>query len=252
MINQILNIFLLFVIYSVFGWILEVFAVGIGTKKFVNRGFLIGPYCPIYGTGSILMVLMLNKYKGDYLALFVLGATVCSILEYLTSYIMEKLFKARWWDYSNDKFNINGRICLRNAVAFGVLGTVLVEFVNPFIQSLILKLSMPIYYILCAVLFVIFVTDVSISFNVMNKVKTFAFEARKDNTVEITMKVKQMLQERGFLTKRLLKAYPNLVSLVKSKKEEIVRKKEEAVTFVKEKVEEVKEEIETKVKLKKM
>lgn len=252
MINQILNIFLLFVIYSVFGWILEVFVVGINAKKFVNRGFLIGPYCPIYGTGSVLMVLMLNKYKGDYLALFVLGATVCSILEYLTSYIMEKLFKARWWDYSNDKFNINGRICLRNAVAFGVLGTVLVEFVNPFIQSLILKLSMPIYYILCAVLFVIFVTDVSISFNVMNKVKTFAFEARKDNTVEITMKVKQMLQERGFLTKRLLKAYPNLVSLVKSKKEEIVRKKEEAVTYVKEKVEEVKEEIETKVKSKKM
>lgn len=252
MINQILNIFLLFVIYSVLGWILEVFVVGINAKKFVNRGFLIGPYCPIYGTGSVLMVLMLNKYKGDYLALFVLGATVCSILEYLTSYIMEKLFKARWWDYSNDKFNINGRICLRNAVAFGVLGTVLVEFVNPFIQSLILKLSMPIYYILCAVLFVIFVTDVSISFNVMNKVKTFAFEARKDNTVEITMKVRQMLQERDFLTKRLLKAYPNLVSLVKSKKEEIVRKKEEAVTYVKEKVEEVKEEIETKVKSKKM
>lgn len=252
MINQILNIFLLFVIYSVLGWILEVFVVGINAKKFVNRGFLIGPYCPIYGTGSVLMILMLNKYKGDYLALFVLGATVCSILEYLTSYIMEKLFKARWWDYSNDKFNINGRICLRNAVAFGVLGTVLVEFVNPFIQSLILKLSMPIYYILCAVLFVIFVTDVSISFNVMNKVKTFAFEARRDNTVEITTKVKQMLQERGFLTKRLLKAYPNLVSLVKSKKEEIVRKKEEAVAYVKEKVEEVKEEIETKVKSKKM
>lgn len=252
MINQILNIFLLFVIYSVLGWLIEVIVVGIGTKKLVNRGFLIGPYCPIYGTGSIMMILLLNKYKGDYLALFVLGTTVCSILEYLTSYIMEKLFKARWWDYSNDKFNINGRICLRNAVAFGVLGTVLVEFVNPFVQSLVLKLNGIAFYIICAVLFVIFVTDVSISFNVMNKVKKFAFEARKDNTFEITKKVKEMLQEHGFLTKRLASAYPNLVSMVKTKKEELSRKKEEAVTYVKEKVEEVKEEIETKVKAKKM
>ena len=251
MFYEVLRLFLAFMIYSVLGWIMEITVVGIGTKKIVNRGFLIGPYCPIYGTGSILIILLLNKYKGDYLALFILGATVCSILEYLTSYIMEKLFKARWWDYSKDKFNLNGRICLRNAIAFGVLGTVMVEFVNPFVSNLISKLDLTEFYIICGVLFVIIMTDLCISFNVMNKVKRFAFEAKKDNTAEITKKVKQMLAEHNYLTKRLAKAYPNLVSMVKSKKEEFSRKKEEVVTKVKEKVETTKKEIE-KIKNKKM
>ena len=108
--------FILFIIYAMIGWFIEIINGLIQTKKFVNRGFLIGPYCPIYGVGGILITLLLSKYYDDPIVLFFMGIAVCGILEYLTSYIMEKFFKARWWDYSKRKFNINGRICLETII----------------------------------------------------------------------------------------------------------------------------------------
>ena len=98
---------LLFFIYSNAGWLMEVIGKLIEKKKFINRGFLIGPYCPIYGHGAILITILLEKYTNDPIALFIMGVVICSILEYLTSYFMEKIFHARWWDYSRYKFNIN-------------------------------------------------------------------------------------------------------------------------------------------------
>ena len=100
--------FLLFMIYAVAGWIMEVTCKLIQYKRFINRGFLIGPYCPIYGYGALLITFLLGRYKYDALVLFVMAIVVCGTLEYLTSLVMEKMFKARWWDYSQRKFNING------------------------------------------------------------------------------------------------------------------------------------------------
>ena len=122
--------FLTFIIYSFVGWIMETLFCFFVTKKMVNRGFLIGPICPIYGVGCMLLIFLLNKYINQPIALFALSIIVCSILEYFTSYIMEKLFKVRWWDYSDKKFNINGRICLETMVPFGILGTLIVYFMN--------------------------------------------------------------------------------------------------------------------------
>ena len=115
--------FLLFIIYSIIGWILEIIFAFINLKKFVNRGFLIGPYCPIYGAGCLLLTILLSKYAEDTIVLFALSIIICSILEYLTSWIMEKIFKLRWWDYSDMKFNINGRICLETMIPFGIIGS---------------------------------------------------------------------------------------------------------------------------------
>ena len=120
----------IFLIYSFIGWIVEVSAFLIQDHKFVNRGFFIGPVVPIYGTGGILITLLLTKYQSDPVTLFCMAVVVCSILEYFTSYVMEKLFKTRWWDYSNKKFNINGRICLTNLLFFGLMGLVMVYLVN--------------------------------------------------------------------------------------------------------------------------
>ena len=78
----------------------------------MNRGFLIGPCCPIYGCGCLLFILILPKYLDDPIVLFILAATICSVLEYITSWIMEKLFNTRWWDYSKRRFNLDGRVCL--------------------------------------------------------------------------------------------------------------------------------------------
>ena len=124
-------LFLLFLTYSFLGWVMEMIVTVIEDKEIVNRGFLVGPYCPIYGVCSIAMILLLNKVTNPVL-LFVLSIIICSVGEYLTSYILEKIFNARWWDYSNMKFNLNGRICLRNCFFFGLLGFLVLNYINNF------------------------------------------------------------------------------------------------------------------------
>ena len=123
--------FIIFLFYSFLGWTIEVFLKFIKYNRFVNRGFLIGPYLPIYGFGATFITFLLQKYSDDIIALFVFSMIICTILEYFTSFLMEKIFCARWWDYSNEKFNINGRVCLRNMIAFGILGILMMKYINP-------------------------------------------------------------------------------------------------------------------------
>lgn len=110
--------FLYFIIYSFIGWLIEVVCKSIEYKRFVNRGFLIVPICPIYGYGVLFIILLIGKDTSDILGVFLKSVLICSVLEYFTSYFMEKLFKVRWWDYSKRKFNINGRICLETMIPF--------------------------------------------------------------------------------------------------------------------------------------
>ena len=117
--------FLWLMIYSIIGWVYESTICSIGHRKLINRGFLNGPVCPIYGTGAVLVLLVLGRIQNPVL-LFFAGALVTCSLEYLTSWLMEKLFHARWWDYSKRKFNIGGRVCLIGAVVFGAFSVVLV------------------------------------------------------------------------------------------------------------------------------
>lgn len=203
-------LFLLFITYSFIGWCMEVGCKLVELKKFINRGFLIGPYCPIYGWGCILIIILLNKYTNDPLVLFIMAIVICSILEYFTSYFMEKLFKARWWDYSRRKFNINGRICLETMIPFGLLGCLIMYFVNPFFVSVYSKIPSNILIIISSVLFTIFLTDNIISYTIMFKMKIPKIKISKDNTEEITEYVRSILAKRSFLYKRLMKAYPNM------------------------------------------
>ena len=203
-------LFLLFITYSFIGWCMEVGCKLVELKKFINRGFLIGPYCPIYGWGCILIILLLNKYTDDPLVLFVMAILICSILEYFTSYFMEKLFKARWWDYSRRKFNINGRICLETMIPFGLLGCLIMYFVNPFFVSVYSKIPSNILIIISSILFTIFLIDNIISYTIMFKMKIPKIKISKDSTEEITEYVRSILAKRSFLYKRLMKAYPNM------------------------------------------
>lgn len=202
-------LFLLFIIYSVTGWIIEVIATYPDTKCFVNRGFLIGPYCPIYGNCAIAMILLLHNIE-DPILLFILSIIICSVGEYVTSYLMEKIFHARWWDYTKNKFNLNGRICLVNSLAFGVLGFLLIKFVNPFVVGLITKLSPTIMNILFYTILILFLIDNVISFKVIFKIKNMSVKyVHLDNTKEITEKVKKILSD-NVLAKRVFKAFPNI------------------------------------------
>ena len=124
----------IFLIYSFIGWIVEVSAFLIQDHKFVNRGFFIGPVVPIYGTGGILITLLLTKYQSDPVTLFCMAVVVCSILEYFTSYVMEKLFHARWWDYSNKPLNFHGYICLEFSLIWGVAILLVVKVFQSFVE----------------------------------------------------------------------------------------------------------------------
>ena len=221
-------LFLLFVIYSFLGWVMEVIVVLPKEKKFVNRGFLIGPWCPIYGTGTVLMILLLDKYKQDIPALFVMATVVCSILEYLTSYVMEKVFNARWWDYSDRKFNLEGRICLSNAMAFGILGFLVVKIITPALLTVINKMSLNAIYITAGIFWLVMFIDFILACVAMFKFKNVTFELKKDNTREITEKVKEAFIKKSYIYKHLIEAFPNVHETLVLKKEEIDKKIEEA------------------------
>ncbi len=210
--------FLLFLIYSIIGWLIEVVNVSWIEKRFVNRGFLMGPYCPIYGVGGLLSYLLLRKYLDDPLALFMMSILIFSILEYVTSYLMEKLFKARWWDYSNKKYNINGRICLETMIPFGLLGCFAMYVLNPVLISMLEAIPNIVSIILSIVLFIWFMIDVCISFKVIINFKNLAFSIRKDSTEEITKRVREVLSKKSILGRRLVNAFSNLKIVKKVKK----------------------------------
>lgn len=224
-------LFLLFIIYSFLGWCMEMVVCYISTKEWVNRGFLIGPICPIYGCGCLLMILLLEKYLKDPFVLFVMAMLLCSLLEYFTSYLMEKLFKARWWDYSHKKYNINGRICLDNILAFGILGLLMMYLINPFVAKMLGYVSLNIINIVAIVIAVIFVIDNVISLKVISSFKTVVKSIHKDSTAEITKKVREILSDKGRLYRRLVSAFDFIASekLIKDIKDKVKQGAEFAV-----------------------
>lgn len=209
--------FLLFMIYSVCGWILEVSCKLIDYKKFINRGFLIGPYCPIYGCGAVAITFLLYRYKYDPLVLFVMTTVTCVILEYLTSYVMEKLFRARWWDYSKRKLNIDGRVCLGTTVPFGLFGLFLTYVSNPFIVGNLNKVNIETLNIIAIILLILFVIDNIVSTVVILGFRSTAKEVNKegsqDNTEQITKKVREILTSKSWLHRRLINAYPKFIAI---------------------------------------
>lgn len=127
------HLFYYFILYSFLGWAMESAFVSISTKEWVNRGFLNGPFCPIYGTGALLMILFLSPVSNHVVFLFLGGFFLASVVEYEIAAILEKLFHASWWDYSEKKWNLKGRICLQRSVEWGLLTIVMMRIIHPVI-----------------------------------------------------------------------------------------------------------------------
>ena len=220
------NIFpLVHSLHSFIEWLYETIICSIGQRHFVNRGFLNGPYCPIYGTGALLMILILGHLTNP-VALFLLGAIVACVLEYLTSYGMEKLFHARWWDYSKRLLNINGRVCLLGAVVFGLFSVLLILMIHPVICGWVD--AVPILYrrVLTVVIFAGFIVDTVSSVSGMvdfqkkleehaatvEKRKVITIGRLKDSSAYETIKNRRnILSEK--LTRqqlRMIEAFPKL------------------------------------------
>lgn len=221
--NTIETWFLWLMIYSILGWIYESSLCSVSGKKFINRGFLNGPYCPIYGYGALLVILILGRIKNP-VVLFVLGALVTCSLEYFTSYLMEKLFHARWWDYTNRRFNINGRICLIGAIVFGAFSVFLVLILQPIIVSFTDLFSPVAKHIITIVLFVVFATDCAVTISgfagfhkKLEELSVF-FEQQKSaatdyiNSLESNMQQKErrlaLKKKLNLQQRRMLAAFP--------------------------------------------
>lgn len=198
-----------FFIYSFLGWLMEVCVTFKEEKKFVNRGFLIGPYCPIYGIGCLLIIFFLNRYKDDLLVLFVMSIFLCGILEYMTSFLMEKLFHARWWDYSDKKFNINGRVCLSVLASFGILGCVMLRFIHPKVIEIMSMINPNLLFVTTIVITTLFIVDNIATFEIMNNIKNEFSNVKKDYTRKIRAKVNEMIGNKSRLHQRIIEAFPN-------------------------------------------
>ena len=154
-----ISVILYFIIYSFLGWCCETVYCSILQKKFVNRGFLYGPLCPIYGCGALLVLYLLRDVRASILPLFLSGMVVTTILEYLTSVLLEKLFHMKWWDYSAMPFNINGRVCLLNSCEFGALSVFVVMVLHPAVTRLVGRIPGPVQLLLAGLLSAVILTD---------------------------------------------------------------------------------------------
>lgn len=142
---MIYHILFYLLIYSFLGWISEVIYAYFVHKKYINRGFLYGPFCPIYGIGMVIVLLIVREienkfYLHSFLSTFFILVFVATLLELFTGWILEVLFHTKWWDYSDKKFNVKGYVCLTYSIMWGIGGTVLFTFVHPFVSKLMLTI----------------------------------------------------------------------------------------------------------------
>ena len=180
--------FLIFTMFSLVGWISEVLYVGIFHEhKFVNRGFLHGPLCPVYGFGGLVILILPASLYNTWIPLFFSSMVMCTLVEYFVSWIMEKMFHARWWDYSHYKLNIKGRVCLLNSVLFGFLGVGVIHFVYPqmlnflnWLGDFVIQVSSDMIAVVLAVDIVATVRKLVDFSATMEKIKTFG-ESLKDH-----------------------------------------------------------------------
>lgn len=167
-----------------------------------------GPWCPIYGFGAVFISLLLSRHAEDPLAVFGLAILICGILEYSASYMMEKIFHARWWDYSTKKFNLNGRVCADTLLPFGLLGLLLVYAITPVMFSCFDLLSETMIQIICLSLSLLFLADITISTTTLVKIRVHAGKLDGDSTEKITNEVRSVLAEKSALVRRMMRAFP--------------------------------------------
>lgn len=217
-------------IFSILGWLMEVTLKYIQYHRFIDRGFLIGPYCPIYGFGVVAVTILVGGligWKGTILETFMAGFVICGFLEYMTSFYMEKMFHARWWDYSTKPMNLNGRIWIGNLILFGIASVVIVRFIAPHYFAFINKIDPSILTILAWTILVMMSADYVLSHVLMNIVKKEIDNTSGDNTEEISLRMHELLKNRSLLQRRIYQAYPDFKAIPQDLKERYNQAKKE-------------------------
>lgn len=191
-----LDIYIFFMIYSFLGWTCESVYCSLGEGRLINRGFLTGPFCPIYGFGALLILMFLSPLTDNFPTIFLAGMFITSLLEYVSSYILEIAFHTKWWDYSSYKFNIRGRVCLKNSLMFGFLGLLLHFFIHPFMEAQVSMISAPALQVIAVSFSVFFVIDFSHAVHTTLKLNSKLSSLEKIRT-ELAIKSFELGQELG-------------------------------------------------------
>ena len=234
--QEVEKLFVYFTIYSFIGWFCEVVFCSFLSKRIVNRGFLAGPVCPVYGFGALFIIWLLEPVAFSLPFVFITGMAITSIIEYITGWLLETFFGTRWWDYSNKRFNLQGRVCLENSICFGMMGVLLIEAIHPITEKLVGKIPYSYLMIIDILLFVVFIVDSIFTLNTLvnlnerlRKLYEFTEELRKNTDIQ------EWFNEREFL-----KSFEKLKIIIEEGKAGINQKIEICRTSLNNKLEESK------------
>lgn len=198
----------IFIIYAFAGWCTEVGYAALNTGKFVNRGFLNGPYCPIYGCGIVIVVGVLTPLKENLIILFIGSFLLTSLLEFITGFLLEKVFHNKWWDYSELPFNIKGYVCLKFSIYWGLACTFIMSILHPIIYKFITVIPHILGIVLISVFMGVFAADVVITVSTILK-----FNKRLKAMDDIARRIHAISDEIGE------KVYENVTSVDSKQKE---------------------------------
>ncbi|MCR5484078.1 MAG: putative ABC transporter permease [Clostridiales bacterium] len=201
MLKHVCIYFLTFVLYSFMGWVLETLLYALRDKKFVKRGFLFGPFCPIYGFASLICIVVLYHRVTNVFLIFLYGLLLCGTVEYVTHFLMEKLFHAMWWDYSDRMFNIKGRVYLKGLLFFGVGALLIIRVFQPLFYMAFSLMSDKAIYITSFVLYSILIFDLATTLSdlkgtvsAIKSIQRFAI-SKAQNSLDITDdKIRELLE----------------------------------------------------------
>ena len=148
-----------FIIYSFIGWVVESIYMSICNKKWTNRGFSFGPFCPIYGFGAIIGSVVMNPFSESFIKLYIVGAVLATIFEYLVGMLMFRVFDEVWWDYNEKPFNYRGMVCLESTLAWGFYAIVIVRYLNYYILMFVNNIPIKVGIIVCRVVLICYAID---------------------------------------------------------------------------------------------
>lgn len=231
-------LFYCFIIYSVLGWALEVIYHVFTLKKFINRGFLNGPLCPVYGVTAVSMIVCLVPLQNNFALIFIGGFIVSSLIEFITGYLLELIFHTRWWDYSNEKFNIAGYICLKFSIYWSAISIIFIKGLHPFVNNIIEHISSITGEVLYNILMILLVADITVTIihliefrklirelheisdeirvnleNIKTRVLTRAKEIHIENrNLYLKNDYERLISNMKFKHRFFIKAYPNITS----------------------------------------
>ncbi len=233
--------FMKFILFSMIGYIVEMVECALDEGKFQNRGFFCGPILPIFGIGSLLLIWLLKPLSDFWWLVFFLGIFITTTLEYFGGYLIEKVFHNKWWDYSDEKFNLHGRICLKNSILFGIGSVIILYFLDPIISRFLIQVKDS-YLIGCSIVIgLLFFLDATysciVAYNLRNHIIVVE-DLKNQKLAKIPGMFEKMLTKRlkkmRRLPRRLFHAFPALVRIY-PKELELIRKIEEKLTNKKKK-----------------